>query len=387
MSKSIFLSGWDYNRILREDPLRPSASGLPAQVLWSGSAQFWLFETVYCSKEALEGDMAAYTALGWTTGKIFADLASRGFLTPIDFGSYIKKDDALLTQFTGIHKLLHEHYDRTEIRKYLEEGNDVELEAIKLRLLSPLLRRLQCVKNVSPNSIRHWIAPRRKASQMPAAGTTAAGLFDEALATGGAGSMRASFRLCDPPGTGLPQSVVTEQARIEQQVQRPLIPALLEGSLPMAEFHEALAPTRSYYEPINQQLWDNYLHNIDRLERLRDIAKIHLWPNLHSEWLPSLESDPGYLRKFRSRLRDALLRSRYDPYLQFGTDLAINAVSLGVGAAAGLAAPDFFTGAAAMGMTVYTVRRGLEIVHGEVRKRSDGLTLFLQKAAIKNDGR
>lgn len=85
MLKAIYLSGWEYNRILRESPLEPVASGLPAQVLWDGAAQLWMYETAYCTKEALLGDLAAYEEVGWTTGRIFEDLRRRGFLTPLDW--------------------------------------------------------------------------------------------------------------------------------------------------------------------------------------------------------------------------------------------------------------------------------------------------------------
>ena len=70
-NNSIFLSGWEYNRLLYDDPLASRNSGIPAQVLWNGCAQFWLFEKVYVTEEAYSGDVAAEDELGWSSGYIF----------------------------------------------------------------------------------------------------------------------------------------------------------------------------------------------------------------------------------------------------------------------------------------------------------------------------
>ncbi len=71
---SIFLSGWEYNRVLRSDPFQSVTSGLPAQALWNGSAQFWMFKDVYCTKESLIGDLAAAEDLGCKGVKSALDL-------------------------------------------------------------------------------------------------------------------------------------------------------------------------------------------------------------------------------------------------------------------------------------------------------------------------
>src|SRR5688500_9699409 len=88
MSKSaIYVSGWEYNRVLADHVLTSKASGLPAQLLWDGAAQFWMFEHVYCTKESLDGDIAAAVDLDWTTGFIFENLQTRGFLKPVEWTS------------------------------------------------------------------------------------------------------------------------------------------------------------------------------------------------------------------------------------------------------------------------------------------------------------
>ena len=35
---NIYLSGWEYNRLLSKDPTEPRISALPAEILWNGAA-------------------------------------------------------------------------------------------------------------------------------------------------------------------------------------------------------------------------------------------------------------------------------------------------------------------------------------------------------------
>jgi hypothetical protein len=124
MAKStVFLSGWEYNRLLSDDPLVAKTSGLPAQVLWDGSAQFWLFERVLCSRESLEGDIAATQALGWTTGFIFDDLRRRGFLEPIDLSSIASSDPQLQNDLKATWSSLKATYEK-QIRARSSTGTD-----------------------------------------------------------------------------------------------------------------------------------------------------------------------------------------------------------------------------------------------------------------------
>jgi hypothetical protein len=79
---SVYLSGWEYNRLIGDDPTAPMASALPAQCLWEGAGQFFLFEKVYCTKESYEGELAAAEDMGWSTGHIFKKLHDEGILVP-----------------------------------------------------------------------------------------------------------------------------------------------------------------------------------------------------------------------------------------------------------------------------------------------------------------
>jgi len=165
------------------------------------------------------------------------------------------------------------------------------------------------------------------------------------------------------------------------RIQRPLIPDLLAGTLPQNDFHRQVAVTREVYEPINAQLWAIYIRNIDTMERLRDLARLHLWPQLHNEWLPALGADPMYLPTFQSLLANAVQRSRFDPFLQFITDVAIITVSAGAGSAAGaVAGGDPVTGAIAGAVTGGAVKRAFDLTHEKMRKSSESLAVFVQKA-------
>lgn len=164
---SIYLSGWEYNRVLADEPADPWPTMLPAEPLWNGGAQFWLFEHVFCTKEAFDAKIRASEALGFASGIIYQDLLDKGFLKLLDWqqfkGEHPKSYEAMCTR----HSYLREQYDFERLRALIRAGNTEQLEAIKLTLLSPLLKALNCVKNFSPSSVRHWfpsgaVAERRE---------------------------------------------------------------------------------------------------------------------------------------------------------------------------------------------------------------------------------
>src|SRR5580698_10860192 len=82
---SVFLSGWEYNRVLQPDPATPRNSALPASILWNGSHQLWMFETVFCTKESFENETRATDRLGWVDGTVLRDLAKEGILRTVDW--------------------------------------------------------------------------------------------------------------------------------------------------------------------------------------------------------------------------------------------------------------------------------------------------------------
>jgi len=212
-SDSIFLSGWEYNRVLAPEPTTPCSSALPASVLWSGCAQFWLFKNVYCTVEAFNGDYANYENLGWTSGYIFGELKRRGFLKPVDLLALCQEDRKVRERLYARHALLRSAYNESTIRQLLDAGLDGELEHIKLKLLAPVFERLNCVHNVSPNSINSWI-PHRSANQQDCGTDSPLSLLADGVARA-TDEFRAGAKLCRPPGTGLPVDVVKAQRAVE----------------------------------------------------------------------------------------------------------------------------------------------------------------------------
>jgi hypothetical protein len=124
---SIFLSGWEYNRVLSDNPFAPRNSALPAQVLWNGGSQFWLFEKVYCTKEALEGDVSSYERFNWTTGYIFSDLVRRGVIETIDIAELANSDSLLKHKMTKVHGELRKQYSEEALMGLLARGESANL--------------------------------------------------------------------------------------------------------------------------------------------------------------------------------------------------------------------------------------------------------------------
>lgn len=380
MSKNgIYLSGWEYNRVLKKNPLSSQQSALPAEALWNGGAQFWLFEHVYCTKEALDGEIAAAETLGWATGKIFQDLQRRGFLEAFDWKD-IKRDSPLKYNcLVENHKWLSSQYDEKSILYLLSAGNDVTLEAVKLDLLKPILEHLNCIHNVSPNSINKWMASYQSNELALSRQTKAIQRLAEPFAK--RNPIKAGMRLCNPPGTGVSDSARQAQKEVEENIQKPMIPDLLAGKLSQKDYMDALLPTAKVYKPIDTQLLNDYQVNIEKLERLRDVAKSYLWKNLHDEWIPELEQNPKSLAKFERRLRDALARSCFDPFLDYLTVVAIAIISTAVGGISLSLAPlAGLPPEATAAIAGTTTREILSSRYKELRKESEDLTLFFQKA-------
>lgn len=94
----IYLSGWEYNRLLQRDPITRRNSALPAEILWNGAAPLWLFRKVFCTQEAVDNEWRAYELLGWPTGRIFTELCNREIITPLDWTDLSRATQALVRQ-------------------------------------------------------------------------------------------------------------------------------------------------------------------------------------------------------------------------------------------------------------------------------------------------
>ncbi len=386
---TVYLTGWEFNRIAKGDPLTPVVSGLPAQCLWSGAAQFFLFEHVYCTKESLDGDYAAAVDLGWTTGDIFQDLATEKILKPVDWTK-------LAEQTPGLDRHLKRNADRlranlqTEeesatqaIERLVSEGSYDKLEGIKQALMEPIFSALRCYNNISPSSVRVWFPSESTVLNDPIVRAIVEPLRTSRF------RIKAGLELCNPPGTGLSEAVVAAQKREEKNTQAPLIPGLLSGRIPQSEYHKALEPNRATYEPINSQLMAEYRKNLSHLLRLRELASKHLWNDLHNDWLPAYHADPSFLPKFEQLLNRALRHPKLDSLLNrtselaFGKEMPIAAgVLTGATASAFGASPEASLAAAGVASLVATATSGLaKDMHEAQRSAHKGLQTFYQAAA------
>jgi hypothetical protein len=156
MYNATFETGWEYNRMIGDDPLMSRNSALPADLLRKGGAQFFLFKHVYCTKESLTFEKEAAERLGWASSSIFDEFEREGLIQAIDLQDL---------PFTVKNRIKHEYDDlRNEglhgdvIRSYLtdKDKRGVELELVKLRLLKPVMEHLKCIPSVSPSSLENW---------------------------------------------------------------------------------------------------------------------------------------------------------------------------------------------------------------------------------------
>lgn len=376
---AVFLSGWEYNRVLQDDPVAPRQSALPAEGLWNGAGQFWLFEYVYCTKESFEGEVAAAETLDWSTGNIYQNLKKRGFLKVFDWKRLEEESPLQHRRLVEVHRTLRSEYDESEIMHLLKSGKGAELEEIKLRLLHPIVEHLGCISNVSPNSLRQWIAPNKQSTVTPSSLSQALQHLARPLAAK-MEPIRAGAKVCNPPGTGVSEEDRLAQKEIEEKVQRPMIPDLLAGLLPQPDYHKALLPTAEVYRPINAQILQDYCENIEKLERLRDLAKEHLWKDLHGEWIPALEQDPSFLPEFCRLLKLALQRADFYPFFDYLTYAILTVAPLvtayyAADLAKRLGLHEGTTAAGLAGATEFMVERIKRPM-----SKTDQLTLFYQKA-------
>lgn len=387
----VYLSGWEYNRILGPSPLTPRISALPSEILWNGAAHLWLFREVWCAKESLANEMAADEIMGWRTGRIFAELANEGVLRPLDWAADLSEPTRKL--------LLNNH---EELRKRYHQGDDVRaaikdrdmraLENMKIQLLEPVARSRGLIVGITPNSIT---LPEWKKEDRDDAATSqvevhrflaevSAPLTGQLVAPSG-------LTLCERPGTGVAKSNVDRQNEVARTYEEPMISELLagEGRYAGAEgyvpYLEDLTPHRSAYEPINTQLYTNWHANRDKLFRLRSAAEKYLWPNLHGEWLPELLADPSSAPRIARLVDRAIMRSEIGGLLTMRTDFVLGMTSVSIPIVVGRMLTEMADATAralitaTAGVAVYTaVKAGLE--RRRDTRAEKNLALFYQQA-------
>jgi hypothetical protein len=301
---SVYLSGWEANRLISDDPIAaPRISALPANVLWNGAHQLWMFQTVYCTKESLENEYAAADMLGWASGRIFRRLEAAGVVRAVDWQT---EPEDVQRAVTASHAELRQTYAPEDVLTLVRSGDAARLEEIKGSLMEPILRQHNCVQSGAANSLANWIPASPSAQDADRHGSA------EQVTTLIAAPLVPDLQVCRPPGSCVSEEERAGQRRIEQDIERPMIPDLLSGEGPFSgpkgfePYLEALMPYRKHYQPVNDQLFTDWTTNETALLHLRDKAEKHLWPMLHGEWLPAVYEDPSFVAEFPRLVRRAM---------------------------------------------------------------------------------
>ncbi|SNR96492.1 hypothetical protein SAMN06272737_1494 [Blastococcus mobilis] len=367
--ESVYLSGWEYNRLLQDDPTQPRNSAISAATFWAGAHQLWLFKRVYCSRESYENETEATDRLGWFTGDVLRDLY---YDEALQISDWTNLPPPVAQDLRAAHHDATKIFSPNVIRRAIRTGDANTLEASKLMLLGPLLRHYSCLESGAPNSVNNWIQPRR--SRRP--------LWQFHLQNLAAPVM-AGLQLCRPPGTGVSREAQNRQKHVQETVEGPMIVDLLsgEGEYSGARGYEPyfrrLLPVREAYEPINDQLRHDWLTQRDTLRRLREAADQHLWADLHGQWLPALVTgNKDAARDFDRWIRTAMrLRPIAGLLNSNPVTTIVGTVSTSAATAlltkAGVPLPDALVG------TLATVT-GVVLGASRLRK-SLGLAVFYQK--------
>lgn len=222
--ESVYLSGWEYNRLLQQSATKPRTSALPSASLWRGAHQFWLFKHVMCTAESIENECDAADALGWATGAIFRELISEGIVQSVDW-SHLPAD--VTARLEATHKILQADYPEGEVRRFIRQGDVAALEHIKNRLLKPVLDHCGARVSGAPNSLGTWVgtgAPQGSSSRGSSDMTDVLRHL--------AAPMLPGVAACNPPGTGLSAEIMERQASVQRIVEAPLIAELVAGDGP-----------------------------------------------------------------------------------------------------------------------------------------------------------
>lgn len=373
---SVYLSGWEYNRLLQPDPAQPRNSALPAATLWNGSHQLWMFETIYCAHESFENEIEATDRLGWVNGLVLRELHKQDAFKTIDWVSLPGETrDQLRSARASALTVLSEQ----GIRDAITAGDAATLELAKTMLLQPVLDHFGCFESGAPDSVSNWFAPsavdplRGGEAQAAAAKYALAREKLQYLASVGTRGLD----VCRPPGTGVSQEARDRQRHIQETVEKPMIPELLSGEGRFAgaqgfrPYLQELERVRDAYQATNEQLRADWHANKDNLFRLRDAASKYLWKDLHGYWLPRLlsqdEEDHLAGKEFDRWLRSTLRIPALVTYLQnrpttliigaFGPPALTTAL-----AHAGVPLPEVFVTAGMTSAAAWAAKRHLDQV-------------------------
>lgn len=203
------------------------------------------------------------------------------------------------------------------IRDAIVAGDAATLELAKAMVLQPVLDHYGCLESGAPNSVSHWFSPSSAASgQGPRVHRIArherVGEKLDRLAS----PVTRGLDLCRRPGTGVSEQARDLQRRVQDTVEKPMIPALLAGEgvfggpRGFVPYLRALEGVKDAYTKTNEQLKADWQANKADLFRLRDAASRYLWSDLHGYWLPRLlgeqEDDGNAAREFDRWVKSAL---------------------------------------------------------------------------------
>jgi hypothetical protein len=307
---SVYLSGWEYNRLLSADPTTPRNSALPASILWKGAHQLWMFENIYVTKEAWENELYATDQLGWVMGDVLRFLwEQENAVTILNWAEFdYDLRECLKAARAGFDADVHDL-----VRAAIRDGDPGRLEGLKNRLLAPVLDRFGCMPSGAPTELGNW-RPQR-ASCENNSGSTAS-----LLHAGVAELVVPGIQTCRSPGTLATAYDRERQRQVQTKIEAPMIPDLLAGEREFAgsagyvPYIDALKKHRAAYAPVNDAMRADWLSQCDNISRLRDVARERLWPHLHNEWLPNiLEDTTGQFvrRDFPRLIKWALRGSRF----------------------------------------------------------------------------
>lgn len=292
---SVYVSGWEYNRLLSADPCQPRISALPASLLWLGAHQLWLFDKVIVTQEAFNNEREASARLGWLQGDVLEKLQDLDALRVVDWSALPRLIKGALADARTVVLGNSDHeisVGQERVRRAIRERDNETLEALKTSLMAPLFEYLRCYNSGVPNSVSAWPWTTSGSGEARPSVATPVRWFLDSIAE----LLIPGLQLCRPPGTGLRLEDLDAQRHVQKNIEAPMIADLLAGehefagSTGFVPYLERLEPWRSAYEPVNRQLRSDYLREIDRLQRLREVAAKRLWPDLHGEWLPRVES-------------------------------------------------------------------------------------------------
>lgn len=371
----VFLSGWEYNRLMQDDPLTPRNSALPGEMLWHGSFQFWMFRKAFCTKESLDNEIAAAKILKWTTGRIFKDLVKDDFLESVDWTKLKKETKEELRE---IHKTLCPS-DPHNIRKLIEERNVVAIESAKASLLAPILEEKNCVLGYSPSSLKNW-----KPTDVTALPESV--LFKQFLREISAPvdvKIR-GLRLCNPPSSVALTSKDRRLLRRAHEDEARMIDDLIAGEGKFAgpvgyqNYLHALEPHRSVYALQDKPMLLDWQLTREKLNRLRDAASRHLWDPLHDEWIPELrDRGPRFLAEFRKRISGSLRAHHFADLFNMNTKMVAATIGTTIGTGAAIITGDASPLHAALG--TWIALQAHNILESKKAKYGS-LALFYQEA-------